>query len=490
MAPHERPARRARPDRALAVHERPQPRRRLPAAAASAFPTWEAVREAPVAEIEAAIQPGGLHVQKSRRIKEILEALPADLDLSWMREAPVDESRAVLCALPGVGRKTAACVLLFAYGLRDVPVDTHVSRVGTRLGLLRPGRAVRRAARRDAAAHAAGRGARAAREPPAPRPAHVPRAHARRAARARCGGCARGARHERAARRDRHLRRAAGPRPGRPGRSPPALAALGIAADIVAWDDPAADWAAFDLVAVRNTWDYPAAPRRSSSPGPSDVPRLVNPSPVLRWTTDKRYLVELEAAGLPVVHTTFVETPGGAVAGRPRRRSSSSRRSASGRWTPGAIATPARRRAHVAELHAAGRAAMVQPFLPGIAERGETALIYFAGAFSPRDPQGPDAARARDRPPVRPVPAGEHRARASRRPTSARSADAVVAWLAERFGGRSPTPGSTSSRARTATRRARVRAGRAVAVPRSTSAGRRGAPGARPSPTRSASLHT
>ena len=103
------------------------------------FPTWEAVRDAPVEEIEAAIQPGGLHVQKSRRIKAILQALPADLDLSWMREAPVPESRAALCALPGVGRKTAACVLLFAYGLPDVPVDTHVSRVGTRLGLLRPG---------------------------------------------------------------------------------------------------------------------------------------------------------------------------------------------------------------------------------------------------------------------------------------------------------------------------------------------------------------
>ena len=104
-----------------------------------ALPTWEAVRAAPVAEIEAAIQPGGLHVQKSRRIREILRGLPEDLDLSWMREAPVDESRAALCALPGVGRKTAACVLLFAYGLRDVPVDTHVSRVGARLGLLRPG---------------------------------------------------------------------------------------------------------------------------------------------------------------------------------------------------------------------------------------------------------------------------------------------------------------------------------------------------------------
>jgi endonuclease-3 len=56
-----------------------------------------------------------------------------------MRDAPLEESRAYLCALPGVGRKTAACVLLFSYGLPDIPVDTHVSRVGTRLGLFRPG---------------------------------------------------------------------------------------------------------------------------------------------------------------------------------------------------------------------------------------------------------------------------------------------------------------------------------------------------------------
>jgi endonuclease-3 len=50
----------------------------------------------------------------------------------------VPEAQEYLCSLPGVGRKTAACVLLFAYGMRDVPVDTHVSRVGTRLGMFRP----------------------------------------------------------------------------------------------------------------------------------------------------------------------------------------------------------------------------------------------------------------------------------------------------------------------------------------------------------------
>jgi endonuclease-3 len=108
------------------------------------FDTWEAVRHAPVAEVEEAIRPGGISKVKSQRIHDILVAIEDTnngdgLDLGWMRDAPVPASRDFLCALPGVGRKTAACVLLFSYGLRDVPVDTHVSRVGMRLHLLRPG---------------------------------------------------------------------------------------------------------------------------------------------------------------------------------------------------------------------------------------------------------------------------------------------------------------------------------------------------------------
>jgi endonuclease-3 len=103
------------------------------------FPSWEAVRDAPVEEIEEAIRPGGISKVKSVRIQAILAAIGDPLNLSWMRDAPVPASQAYLCALPGVGRKTAACVLLFSYGLRDVPVDTHVSRVGTRLHLLEPG---------------------------------------------------------------------------------------------------------------------------------------------------------------------------------------------------------------------------------------------------------------------------------------------------------------------------------------------------------------
>jgi endonuclease-3 len=100
------------------------------------FGSWEAVRDAPNAEVEAAIRPGGISKVKSVRIQAILRELDGD-DLSALRDATVEEGRARLTALPGVGRKTAACVLLFAFGKRDVPVDTHVSRVGTRLGWFR-----------------------------------------------------------------------------------------------------------------------------------------------------------------------------------------------------------------------------------------------------------------------------------------------------------------------------------------------------------------
>jgi endonuclease-3 len=102
------------------------------------FGAWAAVRDAPVEEVEEAIRPGGISKVKSQRIQAILRALP-DFDLGWLADASVEAGRDFLTSLPGVGRKTAACVLLFAYGKRDVPVDTHVSRVGTRLGLFRPG---------------------------------------------------------------------------------------------------------------------------------------------------------------------------------------------------------------------------------------------------------------------------------------------------------------------------------------------------------------
>jgi endonuclease-3 len=119
------------------------------------FGSWQAVRDAPVAEIERAIRPGGISNVKSGRIQAILRAISdrpapvaehaaeADVDdglsLDWLPRVELAQARDYLVALPGVGRKTAACVLLFAYGLRDVPVDTHVSRVGSRLHLLEGG---------------------------------------------------------------------------------------------------------------------------------------------------------------------------------------------------------------------------------------------------------------------------------------------------------------------------------------------------------------
>src|ERR1700748_2856908 len=72
------------------------------------FPAWEAVRDAPVEEIEEAIRAGGVLQGKSVRIQAILEAIGDPLDLSWMQDAPVPESQRYLVALPGVGRKTAA----------------------------------------------------------------------------------------------------------------------------------------------------------------------------------------------------------------------------------------------------------------------------------------------------------------------------------------------------------------------------------------------
>jgi endonuclease III len=101
------------------------------------FPTWAEVRDAPVIDVEDAIRPGGLAPTKAVRIQEILRALGGD-DLMELETEPLEDARRRLTDLPGVGRKTAACVLMFAFGRPDIPVDTHVFRVGTRLGIFRP----------------------------------------------------------------------------------------------------------------------------------------------------------------------------------------------------------------------------------------------------------------------------------------------------------------------------------------------------------------
>src|SRR5213078_4626806 len=102
------------------------------------FSSWAEMRDADEDEVEEAIRPGGISRVKAGRIQKILRAIGDD-DLSRLADEPLDRARAELCELPGVGRKTAACVLLFSFGRADVPVDTHVYRVGSRLGLFRPG---------------------------------------------------------------------------------------------------------------------------------------------------------------------------------------------------------------------------------------------------------------------------------------------------------------------------------------------------------------
>jgi endonuclease-3 len=102
------------------------------------WPTWEALYRAEPAALAAAIRPGGLANIKAPRILAILDEIErregGSLDLSWMRGVASDKVADYLTSLPGVGPKTAACVLAFSLGRPAIPVDTHVHRVARRLG--------------------------------------------------------------------------------------------------------------------------------------------------------------------------------------------------------------------------------------------------------------------------------------------------------------------------------------------------------------------
>jgi len=102
------------------------------------FASWEAVRDAPTAEVVEAIRPAGLAPQKGPRIQNALRTISQQqgiMSLDFLAELPLEEARRWLLALPGVGPKTAAIVLLFSFGRPAFPVDTHVHRVTRRLGL-------------------------------------------------------------------------------------------------------------------------------------------------------------------------------------------------------------------------------------------------------------------------------------------------------------------------------------------------------------------
>jgi len=105
------------------------------------YPSYEDVLEAPTAELYEVIKPAGLGNIKAPRIQAVLAEIirrAGALNLDLLHDMPMAEAKVWLMSLPGVGPKTAACVLCFACGMPALPVDTHVHRVAKRLGLIGP----------------------------------------------------------------------------------------------------------------------------------------------------------------------------------------------------------------------------------------------------------------------------------------------------------------------------------------------------------------
>lgn len=105
------------------------------------FDNWEEIAGADVEAIAHCIRCGGLGRIKAQRIKQALKEIMrqrGQLELDFLRQAPLSDAEDWLQKLPGVGLKTARCVLLFSLGMPALPVDTHILRVSKRLGLIKP----------------------------------------------------------------------------------------------------------------------------------------------------------------------------------------------------------------------------------------------------------------------------------------------------------------------------------------------------------------
>lgn len=160
-----------------------------------------------------------------------------------------------------------------------------------------------------------------------------------------------------------------------------ALQRRGLTARWQQWNDPSAEWND-TLVVVRTTWDYTNSLEQFRA-WASGVRHLANPAEVIEWNTDKTYLLDLAAAGVPIVPTTVVR-PGG-MAQFPDgvefvvKPSVGAGSRGAGRFAAGDADAA---RAHLAQLHELGRTALIQPYLDDVDEHGETALIYVEGVFS------------------------------------------------------------------------------------------------------------
>jgi hypothetical protein len=164
-----------------------------------------------------------------------------------------------------------------------------------------------------------------------------------------------------------------------------ALSAAGATVEVVIWDDTEVDWAAYELVVVRSTWDYTSR-RDDFLAWTRAVPRLANHADILAWNTDKHYLLGLAAAGLPVVPTTLFE-PGVAVNLPATGRHVLKPAIGAGSIDAGYFdlndeleRTSARQ--HAARLLSAGRSVVLQPYQSRVEESGETALIFVGGEYS------------------------------------------------------------------------------------------------------------
>ena len=122
-----------------------RPPTRASAGAASAWdanaPDWDAVEQAPIAELTDAIRPGGLANQKAPRIQAALRTIREQTgshSLEFLGDLPALDARDWLTRIDGIGRKTASVVLLFSFGTPLMPVDRHVERVSQRIGLIPP----------------------------------------------------------------------------------------------------------------------------------------------------------------------------------------------------------------------------------------------------------------------------------------------------------------------------------------------------------------
>jgi hypothetical protein len=163
-----------------------------------------------------------------------------------------------------------------------------------------------------------------------------------------------------------------------------ALADRGIEGTTAVWDDDTVDWASFDLVVIRGTWDYFSRLEEFLrwARAVSAATRLLNPLSVVEWNTDKRYLRDLAALSVPIVATTWVEPgeewspPAGEFVVKPTVSAGAFE---TARYRPDEIAEA---RAHLARLHQGGRVAMVQPYVASVDDEGETAMMYFGGQYS------------------------------------------------------------------------------------------------------------